>query len=282
MATMLAGAAVMDAALLLIAGNETFPQPQTREHLIAVDIMKLEHIIVLQNKIDLVIKDKAVVTRQQEEIKKALSAGGGSSIPIIPISAVLGYNIDVVVDFICRIPIPQRQFTVPPYMIVIRSFDVNRPGEDAETLKGGVAGGTILKGCLKVGDKIAIRPGKVTRSRRTGQPVWTEIQSNIITLQADNNQLMYAIPGGLIAVGTKVDPQFTRSDNMVGNIIGHPNNMPPVYIRIDVKTTILKRVVGGNSQSSSNKIEGIQEGETLLINIGSTSCGGNVVRVEGK
>ena len=91
-------------------------------------------------------------------------------------------------------------------MIVIRSFDVNRPGEDAETLKGGVAGGTILKGCLKVGDKIAIRPGKVTRSRRTGQPVWTEIQSNIMTLQADNNHLMYAIPGGLIDVGTKVDP----------------------------------------------------------------------------
>ena len=40
-------------------------------------------------------------------------------------------------------------------MIIIRSFDVNKPGEDAETLKGGVAGGTILKGVLKVGDKIS-------------------------------------------------------------------------------------------------------------------------------
>ena len=65
-----------------------------------------------------------------------------------------------------------------------------------------------------------------------------------MTLMADNNQLMYAIPGGLIAVGTKVDPQFTRSDNMVGNIIGSPDNMPPVYIEIDVMTTMLKRVVG--------------------------------------
>lgn len=126
--------------------------------------MHLEHIIVLQNKIDLVIKDKVAVTKQQEEIKKSLSAASGPGIPIIPISAVLGYNIDVVVDYICRIPIPSRQFTVPPYMIVIRSFDVNKPGEDAETLKGGVAGGTILKGCLKVGDQIAIRPGKVTKS----------------------------------------------------------------------------------------------------------------------
>ena len=91
---------------------------------------------------------------------------------------------------------------------------------------------------------------------------------------------MYAIPGGLIAVGTKVDPQFTRSDNMVGNIIGYPGSMPPVYIEIDVKTTMLRRVVGTKSDSN-NKIDSLQEGETLLINIGSTSCGGNVVRVTG-
>ena len=105
-------------------------------------------------------------------------------------------------------------------MIVIRSFDVNKPGEEAESFKGGVAGGvaggTILKGCLKVGDEIAIRPGKLTRSTSTGRTSWTEIRSVILTLKADSNQLMYAIPGGLIAVGTKVDPQFTRSDNMVG------------------------------------------------------------------
>ena len=222
------------------------------------------------------------MTRQQDEIKKSLSGTGGTSIPIIPISAVLKYNIDVVVDYLCRIPIPQRQFTVPPYMIVIRSFDVNRPGEDAEDLKGGVAGGTILKGCLKVGDEIAIRPGKVTKSTRTGQTTWTEIQSVIMTLQADNNQLMYAIPGGLIAVGTKVDPQFTRSDNMVGGIIGHPGAMPQVYIEIDVKTTILKRVVGTRGDNTGNRIDSIQEGEMLLINIGSTSCGGSVVRVTNK
>ena len=63
MSTMIAGAAVMDAALLLVAGNQVYPQPQTREHLLAVDIMKLKHIIVLQNKIDLVIENKAGVKR---------------------------------------------------------------------------------------------------------------------------------------------------------------------------------------------------------------------------
>ena len=67
MATMLNGAAVMDAALLLIAGNETCPQPQTSEHLAAVEIMQLKNIIILQNKVDLVKPENAEA--QQEQIK---------------------------------------------------------------------------------------------------------------------------------------------------------------------------------------------------------------------
>ncbi len=89
---------------------------------------------------------------------------------------------------------------------------------------------------------------------------------------------MYAVPGGLLAVGMKVDPQFTRSDNMVGHIIGHPNAMPEVFIEIDVKTTFLKRIVGTNDQN--NKVDSIKVGEILLINISSTSCGGTVIKAE--
>jgi translation initiation factor 2 subunit 3 len=65
MATMLNGAAVMDAALLLVAGNESCPQPQTSEHLAAVEIMKLQHIIILQNKVDLIKKEQAVTHHQE-------------------------------------------------------------------------------------------------------------------------------------------------------------------------------------------------------------------------
>ena len=57
--------------------------------------MKLEHIIVLQNKIDIVIKDKHAVTQQYEAIKKSLSSGTGATAPIIPISAQLKFNIDI-------------------------------------------------------------------------------------------------------------------------------------------------------------------------------------------
>ena len=68
--------------------------------------------------------------------------------PVIPVSAQLKYNIDVVCEYIIkRIPIPERNFISPPNMIVIRSFDVNKPGAEVEEIRGGVAGGSILKVC---------------------------------------------------------------------------------------------------------------------------------------
>ena len=71
--------------------------------------------------------------------------------PVVPISAQLRYNIDVVCEYICtHIPIPVRDFTSSPRLIVIRSFDVNKPGAEVDSLCGGVAGGSIMRGVLKV------------------------------------------------------------------------------------------------------------------------------------
>ena len=149
MATMLNGAAVMDGALLLIAGNESCPQPQTSEHLAAVEIMRLQHIIILQNKIDLVQENAAA--NQYDTICKFIQGTIADGAPVIPISAQLKYNIDVVCEYICkRIPVPVRDFTAPANMIVIRSFDVNKPGAEVDDIQGGVAGGSILQGVLKL------------------------------------------------------------------------------------------------------------------------------------
>lgn len=71
--------------------------------------------------------------------------------PVIPISAQLKYNIEVLCEYITKkIPVPLRDFTSEPRLIVIRSFDVNKPGCEVDDLKGGVAGGSILRGVLKV------------------------------------------------------------------------------------------------------------------------------------
>ncbi|KFG32635.1 putative eukaryotic initiation factor-2 gamma [Toxoplasma gondii FOU] len=125
MATMLNGAAVMDAALLLIAGNEPCPQPQTSEHLAAVEIMRLQHIIILQNKVELIKESQA--QQQQEEIRAFVAGTAADKAPIIPVSAVLKFNIDILCQYICTlVPVPVRDFTSPPQMIIIRSFDVNK------------------------------------------------------------------------------------------------------------------------------------------------------------
>merc|ERR1711962_497671 len=204
MATMLNGAAVMDAALLMIAGNEPCPQPQTSEHLAAVEIMKLKHIIILQNKIDLVKESQA--KEQYEQILAFVQGTVAEGAPIIPISAQLKYNIEVVCEYITKkIPIPIRDFTSDPRLIVIRSFDVNKPGAEVDDLKGGVAGGSILRGVLKVGQEIEIRPGIVSKTEE-GKLLCKPIYSHTVSLFTEQNELMYAVPGGLIGVGTKVDP----------------------------------------------------------------------------
>uniref|UniRef100_A0A7S3MV25 protein-synthesizing GTPase n=1 Tax=Strombidium inclinatum TaxID=197538 RepID=A0A7S3MV25_9SPIT len=286
MATMLAGAAVMDSALLLVAANQPCPMPQTREHLAAVEIMDLDQIIILQNKIDIIIKDPNACIKQKEDIKNFIEGTVAEGAPIIPISAQLCYNIDTVVDYVTRIPIPVRDFISPPQLIIIRSFDVNKPGEDAETLKGGVAGGTILKGVLRVGDKVSIKPGLITKSQRTGAVQCREIQSQITSLMADENRLMYAVPGGLIGVGLKVDPLITRQDQLVGQIIGHPESMPDVLSEIDAQFYLLKRLLGVKTTSRQtdaekrNKVSPLKTDELLLINVGSTSLAGKIISVK--
>ena len=103
------GAAVMDGALLLIAGNESCPQPQTSEHLAAVEIMRLQHIIILQNKIDLVQENAAA--NQYDAICKFIQGTIADGAPVVPISAQLKYNIDVVCEYLCKkIPVPKRDF----------------------------------------------------------------------------------------------------------------------------------------------------------------------------
>ena len=117
MATMLNSAAVMDATLLLIAGNKCCPQPQTSEHLAAIEIMKLKHILIRQNKIDLVKDSQA--KEQYEQILAFVQGTVAEGASIIPISAQLKYNTEVVCEYLVKkIPVP-RDFTSEPRLIVL-------------------------------------------------------------------------------------------------------------------------------------------------------------------
>lgn len=196
----------MDAALLLIAGNEACPQPQTSEHLAAIEIMKLSHLLILQNKVDLLREEGAL--QHYQSILKFIRGTVADGSPIVPISAQLKYNIDAVNEYlVSHIPVPMRDFTASPHMMVIRSFDVNKPGAEIDELKGGVAGGSILTGVVKLNDEIEIRPGLVTKDEN-GKIQCRPIFSRVESLFAEHNPLKFAVRVSLVLLA-----QFNDTDS---------------------------------------------------------------------
>ncbi|MEM4430496.1 MAG: translation initiation factor IF-2 subunit gamma, partial [Thermofilaceae archaeon] len=242
MAIMLAGTALMDGVLLLVDASQPCPRPQTKEHFMALSIAGVRNLIVVQNKVDIVPKERA--KENYEEIKEFLSGTWAEKAPIIPVSALHRVNIDALIWAIERyIPTPSRDLSKPPLMLVARSFDVNKPGTSVEEIKGGVIGGMVIQGKFEVGDEIEIKPGikvQVRRGEVRYEPVITEITS----LRSGEEELDVAYPGGLIGVGTKLDPSMTKGDNLMGCVVGRPGETPPVYNQLEVEYQLMERIVG--------------------------------------
>lgn len=236
--------------------------------------------IILQNKIDLVKETQA--KEQHEQILRFVKGTIAEGSPIVPISAQLKYNIEVICEYICKkIPIPIRDFTSQPRLIVIRSFDVNKPGCEVEDLQGGVAGGSILRGVLKVNQEIEIRPGiisKDTNGKLKCQPIF----SKIVSMHAEQNDLQYAAPGGLIGVGTKIDPTLCRGDRMVGQVLGAVGALPDIFTELEISYFLLRRLLGVKTEGDKKgaKVQKLTKNEMLMVNIGSLSTGGRVLAVK--
>jgi translation initiation factor 2 subunit 3 len=270
MATMLSGAAIMTGALLLVAANEKCPQPQTREHLMALSIIGVDKIVVVQNKVDLVTKEQAL--ENYNEIKEFLKGTIAEDAPVIPISAHHNMNIDTLIMAIEKvIPTPQYSKQTPVRMYVARSFDVNVPGTKLKSLKGGVIGGSLIEGSLKVGDEIEVRPGRKTEVGR--DITWEPIVTTVRSLLAGTLKLDEATPGGLVAIGTGLDPSLTKSDSLVGRIAGKPGTLPPVSESLTIRTDLLKRVVG---MSSEQAVEALKTNEPLMLSVGTATTVGVV------
>ncbi|MEM4808528.1 MAG: translation initiation factor IF-2 subunit gamma [Candidatus Nezhaarchaeales archaeon] len=273
MATMLAGATLFDGAILVIDATVPCPQPQTREHLKALEIMNVKNVVVVQNKIEVVPKEKVIENYRQ--IREFLKDTMLHDAPIIPISALHKANLDVLIEAIeKRIPTPKRDPTKPLRALIARSFDVNRPGTPPHELKGGVLGGSIIQGIAKVGDEIEIRPGiRVEKSggRVEHEPLFTEI----VSLKAGDIEVEEARPGGLIGFGTLLDPSLTKADSLAGNVIGKPGTLPPTLSDLDLEVFLFERAVGTVDMV---KVESIKPNEVLMINVGTTTTLGTVVK----
>jgi translation initiation factor 2 subunit 3 len=274
MATMLSGAALMDGALLLVAANEHCPQPQTREHLYALDIIGVRRVVVVQNKIDLLTDEQAM--ENYREIQAFLKGSPIESAPIVPISANHRVNIDALIETIeATIPTPPRDATKAPLMYVARSFDINRPGTRPPGLRGGVLGGSLLQGRLTRDEEIEIRPGPSV----AGAPAIEALRTRISGLISGGNELEELRPGGLAAIGTTLDPSLTKSDALSGRLIGTPGTLPPVTQKLRIKVTLLDRVVGAQRDV---KVEKIHSSEILTVTVGTTVAPGKVTSARGE
>ncbi len=263
MANMLSGTAVMDGAVLVIAANEVVPKPQTREHLLALQILEIRNLVIAQNKADLVSYEDA--TDNYKQIKNFIKDSLAEKAPIIPVSAQHKLNIDALIQAIEEnIPTPERDPKAEPVMHVLRSFDVNRPGASPEEIKGGVLGGSLVQGELKVGDKVEIRPGVYDERKARYEPIVTEIAS----LGTGAGLVDTVKPGGLVAIGTKLDPTYAKSDSMIGSLLGKPDTLPKEQDGVTIETQLFDTAVG---TLELVKVDPIKVNESLRLNIGTSA-----------
>ncbi|MHA1303818.1 MAG: translation initiation factor IF-2 subunit gamma [Candidatus Heimdallarchaeaceae archaeon] len=276
MATLLSGANIMDGAILLIAANSECPQPQTREHLAAMEILGISNIVIAQNKIELVTEEEAKKNYQQ--IKEFVKGTIAENAPIIPISAMHKANLDMLIKAIEEhIPTPSIDANSPFEMNIARSFDINRPGTKPDNLKGAVLGGSINSGIIKVGDEIEIVPGlALKKGKKTAYiPIKTKVVSIAI---GDQGLTDSAHSGGLVGLGTELDPSFARADKMAGNVVSLPGQSPPILDEFVLKVQLMKYVVGSEEIT---EVQPLAKNETLMLNVGTAKTAGIITDIKG-
>jgi len=277
MAVMISGASIMDGAMLLIAATEKCPQSQTREHLAALQIAGIENIVVVQNKIDIVTRERAV--ESHGEIKGFLEGTIAEGAPIIPVSAHHDVNLDILIQAIeDSIPTPDRSLDEGGLMYVARSFDTNRPGSRPDKLQGGIIGGSIVAGSFSVGDSILIAPGR--RVQGGGKTDWEPIRTTIESVRGGGLALESVHAGGLCGIATPMDPVSTKADELSGQVMAREGELPPVWEKLDLDLELLENMVSGG-EGEPEKVRPLQPNEMLMVNSATATSVGTVSSIKG-
>jgi len=270
MVTMLSGSSLMDGALFVLASNAKCPQAQDREHLLAAGSVGIKNLVFVQNKIDVISKERAL--ENFKEIKAFVKGTIAEDAPIVPISAQHGTNIDVLLREIeDRIPTPKRDLTASPRLFVLRSFEVNKPGTEIDDIVGGVIGGSVVQGVFRIGDEIEIRPGIPVQEG--GKSRYEPLVTTVRSLSVSRGQVQEATSGGLVGIGTDLDPSLTKSDGLVGSVTGKTGALPPSLSKITLDVNLFEKVVGTELAVPVDKI---RSNEALVLNVGTTVTSGLV------
>ena len=277
MAVMISGASIMDGALLLVAATEKCPQPQTREHLAALEIAGIKNSVVGQNKIDIVSKERAM--ESYDEIQEFVRGTIAEDAPIIPVSAHHDVNLDILIEAIEEtIPTPDRSQDEGGLMYVARSFDVNRPGSRPSEIKGGVIGGSIVEGSFSLGDSILIAPGR--RIEDGNKTRWEPLRTTINGIKGGGKDLKTAFSGGLCGISTPLDPLATKADDLSGQVMAREGELPPIWDELSLDLQLLEKMISASEEGGG--IRPLQPNEMLMVNSATATSVGTVANIKGK
>ena len=271
MATMLSGAAIVDAAILVVAANEGI-KPQTREHLMALQAKNIKDIVIVQNKIDLVSQEQA--QKNHNDLRLALKGTIAENAPIIPVSAQQGINIEEIYKTILSIKIPERNLKDTPIFLVARSFDINKPGTKPQDLHGTVLGGTLKQGSLKPGDEIEIKPG--ISQKEQNQIHYKTIKTKIASLQKGSQPVSVLTPGGSAAIETELDMSLGKTDSFSGCSASFPNKLPEITTKLKIKYELFPELFGATSKQD---IQPLKTPETIMLSINTSVTVGIIKKV---
>ena len=273
MATMLSGAATMDAAILVVDAHEGI-KPQTQEHLMALEAKNIKNVIIVQNKIDLVDREQAL--ENYGMIKEFVKGTVAEDSPVIPVSALQEINVDKILEELTKIKIPDKDRDSEPAFIVARSFDINRPGAKISGLKGGVLGGILKRGKLKVGDEIEIKPG--LSSKKSNQVTYQPLSSRILSLHKGKKEVEEVFPGASISIETSLDPFLTKTDSLTGCLVSGKNVLPDMTYKIKIKSSIFQKLSGTEKHEG---IEPVRTKQLLMLSVNTTITVGTVEKMKG-
>lgn len=76
---------------------------------------------------------------------------------------------------------------------------------------------------------------KDSEGKLTCRPIF----SRIVSLYTEQNELQFAVPGGLIGVGTKIEPTLCRADRLVGQVLGAVGALPSIFIELEASIKLL-------------------------------------------
>jgi translation initiation factor 2 subunit 3 len=261
--TLLGATSLMDGVIIVIAVDQPISnKQQLLQHLFITKIHKINKIIICLNKIDLV--DKEVVLLRKKELDDLLVKYDITAHIIIPtcFNKMIGINniINSIMDIFNPTYFIKNQNTNPLFRIS-RSFDINKPGTDWFNVNGGIIGGALINGTLNINDEIEIRPGIINKN------TWTPIKTKIISIKSDTLILDKVLSGGLIGLGTNIDPYYCKNDMLCGNVLGLVDLLPQVYTNININTIIIDN-------------DWLPEVNNLLhLQIGTSSFDGNIISI---